>query len=265
MAGRGRPKKPKTEPEYPAGKHPNTLKNLKRWPKGQTGNPLGNSKISEAYKQILPLPAPDELLVGKFEHLRGQDPPVTYADLLGWSNVIRAIFHEKSGLSANIEVATRTEGKVPTTTNVNVSGQISHTLTDATRRQRLLDLLGSSSTDDDTVDAVYEDITPSVTQAELQSSASSSTLYPPLSSTLPAHDADLSVDGGGTNADRVIITPSEPNLDLVEPPSLCHQNNDPELKPPSLACQNDISNTAAVGDTTRKVLITQDDSDEADW
>jgi hypothetical protein len=46
-------------------------KEFKTLSKGQTGNPLGNSTISEAYKQLLPLPAPDKVLVGKCAHLRG--------------------------------------------------------------------------------------------------------------------------------------------------------------------------------------------------
>ena len=45
-----------TEEDHPHGKHPNSLKNLQKWEKGETGNPIGRPfKYSKIKKELIAL------------------------------------------------------------------------------------------------------------------------------------------------------------------------------------------------------------------
>ncbi|HWR15146.1 MAG TPA: hypothetical protein VN577_09975 [Terriglobales bacterium] len=142
------------------------LKKGHRWQAGQSGNPSGMPKavglITQAYNRILAMEVPDEMLIDKYEGLKGSG--ITFGDLLALSTSMKAIYLEQkpaTSLAAAKEITDRTEGKVPMRIAGADGGALEViNLSDDERRQRLLRLA-----EVEVIDAEFEDLAPAEMKA----------------------------------------------------------------------------------------------------
>lgn len=90
-----------------------TLHLLKRWKKGQSGNPTGRPRgqrlLSRAYKHMLAQIEPDS--------------EMTYAELIAYGQIVSAAY--KGNTAAAKEIADRTEGTSPQKIKLEAEGSLS--------------------------------------------------------------------------------------------------------------------------------------------